>query len=217
MTLILILFLLSLGEATAKLPCNISFFKGAELEVESMGLCNYLNYHVFMLIFGIFSFVLCVVRAFTQIIFHCGNLEEAKRSFQYGLAFLVLAAGLEASLVALALLLLYISLQEPIMAYTRSAGIFVASIRASVGVVVTKCLRPKPSRVAPLEEVVVVEIGDGDPATLAEDARYCAICMDSSGDLDEWLITRCKHPFHIACIAPWNKNSCPMCRNAAFI
>ena len=160
--------------------CNLTFV--GEITKENALLCNYGNYHIFMLIScGLLSFG-CVVRGVVLYTICRTPLYIVEREFFMGMLFFVFALGFE---VAILLFCICIFLKP--------------------------C---KEEKVVPLEVIQVV-IDD----IHRESSLICPICLESNedDDMDKWLITRCNHAFHDACIKGWVKNSCPICRKVLYI
>ena len=177
------LLLLLLIHSTAALQCNITL-TSVQLEVESVSLCNYVNYHVFMLlVFGPATaglFMACVC------IFICGGFsvtDGLDQCCKVTLMCFFLSFGLESWLAFVYLLCI----------------VFRVDLQSRSNAVVDRA---------------VVALDDIFIATDSTDYSdiVCPICLQTGGR--RWYMTKCCHQFHTDCIGQWKERTCPLCRAA---
>jgi hypothetical protein len=182
MSLFLIATLLHTASAY---DCNVTFIN-SRLDVETNTLCQYLNYHAFMLVcFGLTFVVLFTVTMGTLLCNGGVVTDGVEQCAKICFICFFLAFGLESWLafVYVALAILYLCVP--------------------VSVLLSTVRRPN----AVVDVVVVVEI-ETDP--VVSDDTVCPICLES-GAGRRWSETKCGHLFHVDCISQW-RLTCPMCR-----
>jgi hypothetical protein len=187
------LFLLFL-HSTAALECNITIM-GGWVEVESVSMCNFVNYHAFMLsVFGPAAVLLLVVTAILFIGSRCVLTESVEQLGKTTILCFFLSLGLESWLVFLYLMMFFIFMCVP---FSRVLSSF---FRGSVPVVA---------------DDIVVQVAEptAEEDEMA-DAFYayttCPICLETGGR--RWYMTKCCHQFHTDCIGQWKQRTCPLCR-----
>ena len=191
--------------------CKVAFY-GQEVQVESKDMCNYINYHIFMLMLcGILSVIFMML---TAMHIACNSDPETIEKFMLvTFSFLLLTMGFEGPYIALAFLFLSLCLSGPVSACAQC-------IQRSIGVLRSSVIRPillwsttttrftsRSAQVAPsgppLEEVVVVVVVESttttttttttneevviiqvDDTTIIKQQQHeeCPICLESSED-----------------------------------
>lgn len=162
--------------------CNLTLV--GEIVTGSATLCDYGNYHVFMLVSCGLLALGCMIRATIQYTICHTPSHTVERTFFMGILFLIFALGFEAAFMLLLIVGIY------------------PFIPCGLG----KC--EQHAKVAPSSPDIDTIEQSNRPAS----SVICPICLDSDGSPDLWFTTKCNHSFHMACINKWVKNSCPLCR-----
>ena len=181
-----------LPSSPATIPCNITII-GGYIEVETVALCNFVNYHAFMLsVFGPASLFFLLFTMFLLACNRCVPTDSVEQCCKAGLVCFFLSCGLESWLAFVYLALLILFMCVPLSRLVLSARFF----RRNTAVAAVE-------DVALEEDVVVVLTIDPD--------TVCPICLES-GPGRRWYMTKCCHQFHTDCIGQWKQRTCPMCR-----
>ena len=224
--------------------CNATFY--GQVQVESKDMCNYINYHIFMLMFcGILSVSFMVL---TAMHIACNSDPETiEKCMALAISFFLLTMGFEGPYIALTLLFLSLCLSGPVSACARcmkqaadalqslsqrSSGLLRSVIRPMLwwsSRTAQVHVEPISHRDPPLEEVVVessttttteevvgISIIQVDDTVKQHEEKECPICLESSGDSESWFTTKCNHSFHLACINKCVADTCPLCRGPLF-
>ena len=188
MSLLLVATLLHTASAY---DCNVTFIN-SRLDVETSTLCQYLNYHAFMLVsFGLafavlFTIAICTLLCNGGVV--TGGVEQCAKTC---VICFFLAFGLESWLAFVYVFLAILYLCVPVS-------------------VLLSTVRRRPNAV--VDVVVVVEI---ETEPVVSNDTVCPICLES-GAGRRWSETKCGHLFHVDCISQWVRRTCPMCRADRF-
>ena len=171
-------------------PCNVTLIANNIL-VESGGMCDYINYHVFMLVFcGIISVGLLLVAG--VLLLCCSERLDSRlveNCLKWSFIVSIHSLGFEGALLCLYLTVaLACGLQFMHILWSSSRRNAVVSVSTQ---------EPPPT---------IVTIN-----TQVNSDEVCSICLESTDD--QWISLKvCGHVFHKACIAKWRQSTCPLCR-----
>jgi hypothetical protein len=233
----LITVMLCMAHASA-LECNISFAK-VQIDVESITMCDYANYHMFSLVF--FGIGTCCFGLYTCMLILCGAKPKTvgKRAFRTFVLFVFaigvdVAVGIFLALLPIVCLYVCVAMRNPHyrlplfrLDYQLFVGRVVPVVDMSVHRVFAAEEAMQDDQLVTLSEIVIepiIHLGEESPAApprgiafeLTElsgvDGYECPICFESNGS--GWLKTECGHTFHTDCISRWwdESESCPCCR-----
>lgn len=233
----LITVMLCMAHASA-LECNISFAE-IQIDVESITMCDYANYHMFSLVF--FGIGTCCWGFYTCMLILCGAKPKTvgKRACRTFVLFVFaigvdVAVGIFLALLPIVCLYVYVAKRNPHfrlplyrLDYQLFVGRVVPVVDMSVHRVVAAEEAMQDGQLFTLSEIVIepiVLLGEESPAApprgiafeltelSGEDGYECPICYESDGS--DWLKTECGHTFHTVCISRWwdESESCPCCR-----
>jgi hypothetical protein len=168
--------------------CNLEPFLPGRVDLESSVTCEYVRYHIaVLLLFGSSSILMMFTAIALAII--CGNTpteDQTKlihRCAQWALGFLLLSAGFE-----FVLLMVYVAF-------------FICMLIAGTRLIILEITRaPRTSR------IIVPE----NPRITTSTDNSCPICLDTTED--HFYTTSCGHTFHAGCILKWKRGTCPVCR-----
>ncbi len=188
----LLLLLLSLT-FTAAYDCNITLVSGVA-NVESSSMCDYVNYHVSMLLFFGGSAIMFVLVAVLHIACYGPNMTiNQEYTVQWyvwwALGCLILMPGFEFAFAVF---------------YLCVACLVFASIAHAC--ISRVPLQHRSNAVDTTPAVVTVVVVDDDAGS-----DNCSICLESRAG-KPWFIAPCKHSFHLECIQKWAQGTCPLCR-----
>jgi hypothetical protein len=182
--------ILLLPGLAAAYECNITFFN-IRIEVETSVLCNYVNYHAFMLVaFGMGTVIMLSATTWTLVLNRGVVTEGVVVYAKTAVLCFFLAFGLESWLLFLYLVMIIIFISVPISHICRA-----------------------------LSANAVVDVITIDSESLGEAMRdldeICPICLETDVG-KRWSTTACGHSFHLTCLAGWKERTCPMCRADRF-
>jgi hypothetical protein len=207
------------------LVCYI-FLIGYSVEMESLTMCDYTNYHVFMFVVcGMIAMLLMLTALF--LVWRYGRFpypdetELCERFAWWALVFLTLMTGFEGALalfyICIVSVLLYKFLSFCVQEIWHATRFVLHQIRFPVvrrSNAVGASMDPEVS----IPQIVVVRWSSADEFTIQLDdlqPRECPICLES-GEVNRWVTTQCGHVFHVECISRWNASTCPLCRRRAW-
>jgi hypothetical protein len=186
--------------------CNLTLVSG-HAHVESAALCDYVNYHIFMLVFWGAASVCMTCVTLALVAYYGRNAtppqEDAiETCARWALGTMFLSLGFEGAFVlfyafcfvavcSTMLYLFYVEAQRAVVRLARSATAFRVTARSSNAVAAS------PSE----QHQVVVVIAS---------IESCPICLET--DAGPWHATPCGHMFHVDCIGRWRQGTCPLCR-----
>jgi hypothetical protein len=187
--------------AAAMVQCNLTFM-ARSIETESVSLCNYVNYHIAMLLLCGASSVCMTCMTFILIARYGSNPSQQQEDSielcaRWALATLILTLGFEGAFVVF-----YIVCFAAIggtFAYIFFGELHQTAVRIARRVVSCRSSSAAVQALdATTDERVIIVIGS------------CPICLET--DTGPWLTTSCGHTFHTLCLQRWHKQTCPMCR-----
>jgi hypothetical protein len=187
------------------ITCNTVFFH-ANVTLESDWICEYINYHITMLVlFGSMSacfslitlLMICARRGMrdpSQL-----HLFSIRYCMTWTLTTALLATGFEVPILLFYVAVTILAVHVLLFACVNQALRCIAVPTTTNSTRVTA------------EEIAVYHSSDttGDTAP-QQQQPVCSICLDTnSGPLTR---TRCKHVFHADCLERWRQKTCPLCR-----
>ena len=223
--------------------CNATFY--GQVQVESKDMCNYISYHIFMLVFcAILSVSFLVL---TAMHIACNSDQKTtEKCMALTIFFFLFTMGFEGLFLAALLSFIYIFLPVPAGVQQmqqaadapqslsqRSSGVLRSVIHSmlwwSSRTTAQVHVEPISHHDLPLEEVVmessttdevvrisiIIQVDDTIKQQQHEE-KECPICLESSGDSESWFTTKCNHSFHLACINKCVADTCPLCRGPLF-
>jgi len=188
----------------AAYDCNVTL-GGGVVFAESTSMCDYVNYHVNMiLVFGTLA-VMFMLAAVILVAWYGRNMSveqenSVHRYAWWALGSLILMPGFEFAFVLFYLCVVC-------LVFASIARCFISRIpplRNSNAV--TTVVTP---------DVVVVVVADAGAGS-----EPCCICLESGGGSDLWFTAPCNHSFHLQCIQKWTRESqgtCPLCRKSVWV
>jgi hypothetical protein len=169
--------------------CDLKPFLQGSIDLESSVTCEYVHYHIaVLLLFGSSSILMMFTAIALAIIYGNTPTEDQTKQIhqcaQWALGTLLLSAGFE-----FVLLLVYVAL-------------FVCMLVAGTRLIILDLTRaPRTSRIIVLE----------NPRITISTDNFCLICLDTTEE-DHFHTTLCGHTFHASCILKWKRGTCPVCR-----
>ena len=236
----LIMSLLCTAHVVSAFECDIVLLTNTQISVSSSALCEYTNYHMFML--AIFGFMAGFSILYTCMLAMCRRDDpEAVRSSAYtSFVLLELSLGLEAPVVCILTLLLTVFLYGALVDCVQRLPRF--HVQISIGrVVPLSAIAVEPQAQTPptdqvLREMLVAAIQEAIrqqppqmnfvttqqviatttiPQVIPAADIECPICYETDlSDEPGWSRTRCGHTFHTVCLNSWRRfgTTCPLCR-----
>jgi len=182
--------------------CDL-FLVSYSINTDSLTLCDYVNYHIAMLIFfGSVSLLMTCVSV-VLVLYYGRNPNPVQENtvelcIRWALGTLILALGFEGAF-ALFYAFCFVTILGSSF-YICAVALHRATVRA---------LR-QSDRVADAAVVQGVGAGRVVVVVVAVDTD-CPICLEGAGE-GIWHTTACGHAFHDACLRKWRRGTCPLCR-----
>jgi hypothetical protein len=179
--------------------CNLTMMIGARFSVESHGMCNYINYHIFMLcVFGLTALAMLALCGCVFLANRCVVTPGVELLGKVAALCGFMSFGLESWLAFLYLSMLIVFLCVPMSRLVLAAVCIRTRVVAEESVVVVIAVEEEED-----DSVVVFVVPD----------TMCPICLDKEqNSLRRWEQTVCGHRFHTECLRKWKQRTCPMCR-----
>jgi hypothetical protein len=187
-------------EMTTPITCTAVLLP-VNITLESSWMCNYVNYHITMLIlFGSVSLTFSLI---TLLLWLCNSTHAEATSTRYcatwALTTAILSTGFEGPIIMFYLCVLLII----------------------VHMMIERCIFER--HVHPQDEMGEAaegrrELGEDngeEEGTSDEVSKICSICLGTV--TGPWLKTRCNHTFHRECLQKWQRNTCPLCRQEVVV
>jgi hypothetical protein len=178
--------------------CNLTFVN-AVAELESSLMCDYVNYHIIMLVlFGSFSIALTIATVALIICYGDDPSTEENKFINVFLGLvlvtILLSSGLEGAVIIIDLILFLHILYNAVRRLCVKLYSFILWLkRSSLSMI----------------SFVFFRSTENDSKTIGI-IQSCPICLET--DTGPWITTSCEHTFHKACIRQWQHRTCPLCR-----
>ena len=185
--------------------CNVTFLVNS-VDTESGAMCNFLNYHIIMLVLCGSMAVVFMLTALCSVLLYGitpAGVDAIEQCVRWALIMLIMSLGFDGAFI------LFYFLCFIMIFYTTARFCFMEMHQA-----IAHTARQLVSCVVVRRSNSIAAMQDAEVMVVVVSVQ-CPICLET--DTGPWYTTSCGHVFHTACIQKWNRNTCPLCRGSVAI